>query len=157
MLEPRRSGVRLDHLDELARPHVCVLGRLRVIDAEGVERVPHGDAVRTLLLFLAVSGAPVHVEQVIDVLWPDASISQGRQRLRNVLTRLQAQCGPVVAREGDTILLRASTDLALYDHALSVLMAHAGQDIAPDARYAEWAVETRRRMQLAAERLAQLL
>jgi hypothetical protein len=91
------------------------------------------------------------------VLWPDVSISQGRQRLRNVLARLQAQCGPVAAREGGTIVLRASTDIALYDHALSIALAHAGQDIAPDARYAEWAVEARRRMQLAAERLAQLL
>lgn len=157
MLEPRRSGVGLDHLDELSRPRVCVLGRLRVIDADGAERVPHGEAVRTLLLFLALSGAPVHVEQVIAVLWPDVSISQGRQRLRNVLARLQAQCGPVAAREGGTIVLRASTDIALYDHALSIALAHAGQDIAPDARYADWAVEARRRMQLAAERLAQLL
>lgn len=157
MLEPRRNGVGLDYLDEPARPRVCVLGRLRVIDAEGVERIPRGDSVRTLLLFLALSGAPVHVEQVIEVLWHDVPVGQGRQRLRNVLARLLAQCGPVATREGDTLVLRASTDIAFYDQALSFPLAHAGQEIAPDARYADWAVEVRRRMQLAAERLVELL
>lgn len=147
----------MDHLDEAELPRVYVLGRLRVVDAAGVERIPHGEPVRTLLLFLALSGASVHVEHAIDILWPDVPTDHGSRRLRNVVARLNAQCGHIVVREGSTLALRATTDLTAYTRAVATLLVHAGQEIAPDARYADWAEAARQRLQVATGRLADLI
>lgn len=138
-------------------PHVHVLGRLRVIDVNGVEHVPRGEPIRTLLLLLALSGGSVHLEQAIDVLWPGLPVNHGRYRLRNVLSRVNSTCGHLVKREGNSLALLANTDIAAYTHALATLLVHAGQEIAPDARYEDWAEAARRRLTIASERLAALL
>lgn len=149
--------MQADSVDDPTRPHVHVLGRLRVVDVRGTERIPQGTAVRTLLILLALNGSSVHVEHALEVLWPDLAIAQGRQRLRNVLARLHTQCGPLVTREGNTLVLHATTDIAAYNAAIATLLVHAGQEIAPEARYADWAEAARRRLQVAGERLAALM
>lgn len=138
-------------------PYVHVMGRLRVTDVNGVERIPQGEPSRTLLLLLALSGGSVHLEHAIDVLWPGLSVQHGRHRLRNVLTRLHSHCGHLVKREGNTLVLQANTDIAAFTRAIATLLLHAGQEIAPDVRYADWAEAARRRLTVASERLAQLL
>ena len=67
---------------------------------------------------------------------------------RNVLARLRAQCGPLVAREGHTLRLDADTDLAELERAAATIVTLLGQTLAPDAYYAEWAEDTRRRLDL---------
>ena len=134
---------------------VRVFGRLTVTDPDGSVRVPRGQA-RTLLLFLALRGGAVHVEQAIDALWPGEDVEVGRVRLRKVLAHLRADCGPVVIREGRCLVLIAPTDLQAFDRAASAALAirdpeaaraalalAVGQ-LAPDVLYEDWSDDPRR-------------
>lgn len=120
-------------------PRVQVFGPLRVFDQHGNEHVPNGKAVRTLLLFLALNGKCVHVEQALDVLWPNLTVPEARSRLEGVLKRLPDALAPLIAREGQTLVLRAGTDVEVVDDALAILITHARRPLAPDARYSRWA------------------
>jgi DNA-binding SARP family transcriptional activator len=117
---PAASGPGEPSLDTPRRLHV--LGHLRVVNQDGGESVPVGDAQRSLLLLLAFHGA-VHVEQAIDALWPTVDVSTGRRRLRNVLSRLHQCCGLVVRREGPALVLAVPTDLAEYEAAVVSVLA----------------------------------
>lgn len=131
-----------------ARPRVCVFGRLRVVHPDGSETVPDGPTVRELLVFLALHGGHVHADHAVEALWPDATLPNGRRRLRNVLTRTRAQLGALVDREGQTLRLNADTDWAELERAAATMLTLAGKTLAPDAYYAEWAEDTRRRLDL---------
>ena len=62
--------------------------------------------------------------------------------LRKTLTRLRAQCGPIVNREGYSLLLHADTDLDAHEQAATLLMLLSRQTLALDAYYDEWAEDT---------------
>lgn len=136
-----------------AQPRLCVLGRLRVIDRDGVQRIPSGQPERLLLLFLAMHGGTVHTEHAIEALWPEVSPDHGRQNLRNVLSRLRQSCGPLVKREGACLVLEADTDIRQYQEALATVLHHAGLELAPDARYTDWADDLRHHLSVLAARL----
>jgi DNA-binding SARP family transcriptional activator len=138
-------------------PRVQALGPLRVFDAHGTEHVPRGRAERTLLLLLVLNGRCVHEEHAMDVLWPELPLVEARDRLRKLLYRLPRQWGRLVFREGETLVLRASTDLGDFETAIATLLICAGLEIAPEARYAEWADPARRRLTAASNQLAVLL
>lgn len=138
-------------------PRVQVLGPLRVFDAQGGEHVPRGRAERTLLLLLVLNGRCVHEEHAMDVLWPELPLVEARDRLRKLLYRLHRQWGRLVFREGETLVLRAATDLADFESALATLLMGAGLEIAPEARYADWADPARRRLDAATNQLSVLL
>ena len=95
-------------------PHMHVMARLRVLDVNGVERIPQGQSVRALLLLLALSGGSVPVEHALDLLWPGLPRRHGRRRLRSVLSRLHSQCGHLVKRQGNSLVLQANTDLTAF-------------------------------------------
>jgi DNA-binding SARP family transcriptional activator len=99
--------------------HVRVLASLRVVAEDEIEYVPVGKAERRLLLLLALNGCRLHVEQALALLWPDADVQTARRRLRHVLHRLPERVRPLIAREGDTIVLRAHTDLEDFEDALA--------------------------------------
>lgn len=128
------------------RPRVCVFGRLRVEDPDGSIRVPAGDVQRQLLVLLVLRGGAVHEEQVVDALWPDEAFDAAQGRLRNVLARLNAECGDVVRREGPTFVLDADTDLSDYEDALGRLLSFHDAELALDALYLDWAQPARRRL-----------
>lgn len=128
-------------------PRVQVFGPLRVYDEHGNEHVPTRKAVRTLLLFLALNGKCVHVEQAMDVLWPNLTVPEARHRLNDLLQRLPAPLAPLIAREGQTLVLRASTDLENYEAALAVAVNHAHQQLAPEALYSPWTEDFRRHIE----------
>lgn len=140
-----------------ARTQLYVLGRLRVVDSDGTERVPTGQPERLLLLYLALHGGTVHSEQAIEALWPDVSPAVGRRRLRNVLVRLRGVCGAVVRREGVCLVLDADTDISRYQDAIATLLHHAGHELAPDARYTDWAEDLRRHLSMLSARLDRLV
>jgi DNA-binding SARP family transcriptional activator len=131
----------------VGRAKVHVFGRLRVVDAAGVERIPVGEAQRSLVLLLALRGGAVHLEQALDALWPRQATDAALGRMRNTLQRLRESCGPIVHREGASLILDADTDLADYEAAAVTMLALAPAELAPDALYAEWAVPTRRRLE----------
>ena len=114
-----------------------------------------GELVR--MLALHEQGLPLDV--VLEAFFPDALPAAGRQRLRQVLTRLRAVAGPVVVRDGDHLhLVSAWVDvrefLAATDRvrsargpravqlAYAALALHDGP-LLPTDPYATWAEEIR--------------
>lgn len=94
---------------------VKVLGRFEV--HRGGRRVVLEPQPACLLKLVVVSAGLVHVEQVMEALWPEVSPERGRRRLRNVLSRLHRAGGPVVVRQGEALVLGQGvlTDLAEFD------------------------------------------
>jgi ATP/maltotriose-dependent transcriptional regulator MalT/DNA-binding SARP family transcriptional activator len=127
---------------------------------------------------VAASGGKVHVEVLIEVLWPDVDLATGRNRLKNLLSRLRAAAGDVLVREGDMIRLAscAESDAALFEaeagHALaawsagerdraaaiglSALSRYHGE-LLPADRYEPWASQSRERVRLRYLELLDLL
>lgn len=143
--------------DEPNRLKVCVFGRLRVINPDGTVFIPTGDMQRALLLLLALRGGAVHVEQVADALWPGVSVAIASARLRNVLQRLRDTCGPIVLREGGSVILDADTDLAEYEAALITLLTVTPTELALDALYDDWTAPVRRRLDVLRDKLVHRL
>jgi DNA-binding SARP family transcriptional activator len=115
---------------------------------------------------------------LIEVLWPDVDLATGRNRLKNLLSRLRAAAGDVLVREGDMIRLAscAESDAALFEaeagHALaawsagerdraaaiglSALSRYHGE-LLPADRYEPWASQSRERVRLRYLELLDLL
>lgn len=128
------------------------------VNARPVE-VPSGN-VATLIKILVLGGGRLVVDQVIDPLWPEASLMVGRRRLRNVMQRLRSSVGDLVIREGDELVLapKVSSD---FQRAVAAADRATSADRAPDAvqeairlnnrpllpanRYDDWAEEARSR------------
>lgn len=145
-------------------PGLCVrlFGGARVV-RDGATVSPPSGAPAALLRVVAAHGA-VHVEELVEALWPDLPTGTGRARLRNVLSRLRASCGDVVVRVGDTVSLagEVAVDLALFEQtarqalalpagtpervatAKRALAFHDGE-LLPEDLYREWAVAPRER------------
>lgn len=73
--------------------------------------------VTTLLKLLAVRGEPMAVESVVTILWPDADLSLGKRRLKNVVSRLRSAVdNPIIVRLGERIALaeNVATDLGAF-------------------------------------------
>lgn len=60
--------------------------------------------VARLVKLAAAIGRPVHVEEAVEALWPEVAPDRGRRRLRNVLSRLHRVAGPILVREGQTLV-----------------------------------------------------
>ena len=114
-----------------------------------------------LVRMLAVHRGGLAVDTVLGTLFPDATASSGRQRLRQLLARLRATVGELVVRDGDLLaLVPAWVDLRSFTlltgraratrGTLASQYAHAALALAgrgpllPGYPYAEWAEATRR-------------
>lgn len=102
--------------DPARPPHleVRVLGGLAVLVDGGPVPLPVG-AASTAVAMLALRRA-VHVEELTEVLWPEATPEVARRRLRNVLARVKQAVGPVLVRRGDRVELGA--DVVVDHHVL---------------------------------------
>lgn len=115
------------------------------------------------IAFVAARGAAVHVDELIDALWPDATVDVGRRRLRNVLSRTRQTTDSILVRDGDVVRLAddVAVDLAIFetlaadavrraaagdataaDSARAALAYHRGEFI-PSSRYDDWIVAVR--------------
>lgn len=114
---------------------VEALGRFQVRrDGRPVHLAPQ---VARLVKFVAAAGQPVHVEQAIETLWPEVDPERGRRRLRNVLARLHRAAGPIVAREGQALVLAPGVALdavRFRDEARQAVTALAAGENGPAAR-----------------------
>lgn len=118
---------------------------------------------------VAAAGGRLRAEQLIEILWPEADPAAGRNRLKNLLSRLRAAVGEVLVRQEDTIALAPGSDCdaALFEAEARQALALAGQgdrdgsaalaraaltryrgDLLPDDRYDSWAAQPRERLRL---------
>lgn len=123
---------------------------------------------------VAAAGGRMRAEQLIEILWPTADAAAGRNRLKNLLSRLRAAVGEVLVREEDTIALVSGSecDAALFEAEAGQALALAGPDqregsaalaraalaraaltryrgeLLPDDRYDAWAAQPRERLRL---------
>jgi DNA-binding SARP family transcriptional activator len=117
----------------------------------------------------------VHVEELTDVLWPDAPPDVARRRLRNVLTRVRQAAGPILLRQGERIELAAEVVVdhhVLETQARQALATPAGPErvaaleaalaldqgpLLPELIYEDWAQLARSRAEVRHEELAEAL
>jgi predicted ATPase/DNA-binding SARP family transcriptional activator len=144
---------------------ISVLGGFEVW--HGSRRAHLEPQVARLVQLLVVERSGLHVEQAIEVLWPEVPVERGRRRLRNVLSRLHRAAGPVVVRRGDLLALGEGVDLdaarfeagatqaiaALRDGAVELARRQASAavaayrgDLLPDALYEPWSASARERL-----------
>jgi DNA-binding SARP family transcriptional activator len=150
---------------ETAYPILVTMGDFMV--KTGGEEVRLFGHVGRAVAFIAARGSAVHVDELIEALWPDAPPDVGRARLRNVLSRSRLATGAVLVRDGEVIrvadgvrvdlvvfeslaaaaLRRASAgDPSAADIARSALAHHRGE-FAISNRYDDWIVPVRERVE----------
>jgi two-component SAPR family response regulator len=61
--------------------------------------------VMTVLSLLVLNGHALHRDALVERLWPDASVRDGRTKLRPLLSRLRSTLGANVATRGETVTL----------------------------------------------------
>lgn len=134
---PGRSSERGS---DKARFSLELLGHFE-ITAEGVAVRPPVGVAGLAVKFVALKGK-VTVEQLIDVLWPEAAPSAGRQRLRSLLNRVRTGIGPVIERRGDWVALSEGcrVDVHCFEHAARAATASVEADPAERRRLAEAAL-----------------
>ncbi|MET3808043.1 DNA-binding SARP family transcriptional activator [Nakamurella sp. UYEF19] len=93
-----------------ANPRVRLFGGLAVSVGGTAVAVPQGRPAQ-LLILLATARMSIPIDVAIDELWPEVTGDVGRRRMRNVLTRIRASCGELVARNGESLLLAPGTEV----------------------------------------------
>jgi len=140
---------------------VQLLGDM-VLSLDGAVFEPRGRALGQLVKLVAVL-QPVPVDEVVEVLWPEAPPGVGRQRLNNLLARLRRVCGSLVVRQGETLRLSpgAEVDVATFEQRAAAALgaARSGHpdagalcrdavvlyrgDLLPGDRYEDWTASRR--------------
>jgi len=120
----------------------------------------------------------MHVEELIEQLWPAVDPPTGRRRLRNLLNRVHAAAGELVRRDGEMLILapEVECDAERFEadaraalaarsagdpdravvHARSAIERYLG-DLLPEDRYEPWAAGARERLRLSCLELLDLL
>ena len=160
-----------------ARVSLSVLGGFDL--RRGVRRLhpPPGLPTETICV-VAAAGGRVRAEQLIESLWPAVGPDAGRNRLKNILSRLRVFIGDVLVRSGqmvviapgstiDAVLFESEARLALKarangDHLQAAALARSAVDryrgdLAPAFAYFAWAAEPRERARLLYLELLDLL
>jgi DNA-binding SARP family transcriptional activator len=104
----------------------------------------------------------IHVDELVEMLWPEAAPGVGSRRLRNVLWRIRGACGDLLLREGNLICLAkdAITDIDRFEGVATEALTCDGSaddvarlaadavviyrgELLPGDRYADWAAAYR--------------
>jgi DNA-binding SARP family transcriptional activator len=140
---------------------IITLGDLTV-RVEDCEIRPTGHVGR-MIAIVALRGSVVHVDELVDALWPDADVGVGRTRLRNVLSRSRQLTDSILCRDGelvrltegvevDAITFEAAANDALRQAAVNdssapdtarMALTHYGGELVPTNRYDDWLVAPR--------------
>ena len=140
---------------------IVTLGDL-VVRVDGREIRPSGHVGR-MIAIVATRGSVVHVDELVDALWPAAEVGVGRTRLRNILSRSRRLTDSVLLRDGDLVRLAdgvevdaiifeelamqalrqiASGDSSAPDAARAAVARYGGE-LVPTNRYDDWLVGPR--------------
>ena len=151
------------NIDALVR--VTLLGRFEVRSSDDLLTPPPGVVAR-LLQIVCMSGGSLHVDEVIESLWPETTPEKGRTRLRTALTRLRRSSGSLVVRSGDLLALAPNvevdvlrfradaaavlggriTDRDVAERTAAAALATCGGDLLPESIYEAWTVAARERL-----------
>jgi len=169
---PMRHEQRLVAALAQYRPHavdpvvlprrLILLGGFTLFGPNGDDVSPPPGHPATLVKLLALRSTST-VEEVIDSLWPDADVSTGRSRLRNLLNRIKSVSGDVVIRTADSLRLDPSIDIDVTTFeslAAGAFAADAGErpglarlaaavytgELLPGDRFEDWAAARRERL-----------
>jgi LuxR family transcriptional regulator, maltose regulon positive regulatory protein len=145
---------------------ITLLGRFEVRRGGAPVDLPPGRPAKAVRA-VAAAGGHMHAEELIEILWPDTDPEAGRNRLRNLLSRLRLASGEVLVRDGENIILPngLDCDAVLFEAdaraaigarsggevsralglARSAISRYAG-DLLPDDRYEDWAGAARERL-----------
>jgi DNA-binding SARP family transcriptional activator/ATP/maltotriose-dependent transcriptional regulator MalT len=145
---------------------LTLLGRFEVRRRGVPADIPPGRPARAVRA-VAAAGGRMRAEELIEILWPNTDPERGRNRLRNLLSRLRLAIGDVLARDQETIVVSpdVESDAALFEaqaraaiaarsggevsRALGLARSAVGRyggDLLPDDRYEEWADAPRQRL-----------
>ena len=145
---------------------LTLLGRFELRRRGELADIPAGRPARAVRV-VAVAGGRMHAEELIEILWPETDPERGRNRLRNLLSRLRVAVGDVLARDQETIIMPpdVESDAALFEaqgraaiaarsagevsRALGLARAAVdryGGELLPDDRYEAWAQAPRQRL-----------
>ncbi|MFE5914974.1 ATP-binding protein [Streptomyces wedmorensis] len=166
------------------RLSLYLLGGFTAVRDDGVDipRKWRRSTAQTLVKLLAVApGLRRHREEVMDLLWPDASMEAAVRNLRVTLHAARHALEPELAprvpssyvrTEGDLLFLapervtvdvddleeRARAALASGDaNALSAALEALEPELLPEDRFADWAVERRRPIEVLKDQLVPAL
>jgi ATP/maltotriose-dependent transcriptional regulator MalT/DNA-binding SARP family transcriptional activator len=157
--------------------NVTLLGRFEIRRDGTPLDLPPGRPAKAVRA-VAAHGGRMHAEQLIEILWPDTGVEAGRNRLRNLLSRLRIAAGDVLVRDEEKITFPygAGLDAQLFASqaqaalaarsagevssslglARSAVSRYAG-DLLPDDRYEDWAIGPRERLRTLHVELLDLL
>ena len=145
---------------EVAEWEIDLLGSVGLRRRGEVVAMPYSLAVQALLITSLRRRVPI--EELVELLWPDAEPGVGMRRLRNVLWRVRSACGDVLVRDGslirldDQVVVDVEQFRALAREALgaegsgaraselarAALTLYRGE-LLPAERYADWAAGPR--------------
>jgi DNA-binding SARP family transcriptional activator len=161
--EGLRSALRTPTMPVTIPVEITLLGDFRVRRGDLDLTPPPGMGARALKVVALAEGS-LHVDELVETLWPDAEPGRGRTRLRNVLARLRGTSGDLIERRGDVVALleAVEVDVVAFRHAAAhafavgdaagadahtrLALAHYGGDLLPDSVYEPWATAARERL-----------
>ena len=154
-----RAGLRDDtgHETDEERYRCRLLGRFQVSRGDQDVTPPPG-ILATAVQLVALRGS-LHVEEVVEALWPDVEPARGRTRLRNVLARIRRASGDLLVRTGENLSLspRVDVDVDAFEAAagralqgdpadIEEALESYGGDLLPESVYLAWAAAPRERL-----------
>lgn len=155
----------LHELDELL-PHLRLLGTMELHVRGQVLRQFGGRTAALLLARLALAPRKAHPrETLVDLIWPDAELDAGRNRLRNALSVLRsalaaAGCEEMLLADRESVRLAPGAlacDVQRFEEAVGrqqwvdARHTYAGELL--PGHFEEWVLEERQRLACLAERI----
>lgn len=127
---PTGQGARTDGPAGQSAPPgsgIQLLGGFSVSWNGAVTTSPPPGVASQALKALALRG-PLHVEELAELLWPEAPPGAGRRRLNNVVSRLRKSFDGLVVRDGEMLCIAPGvpTDVSRFEDA--AVSALAGAD-----------------------------
>ncbi|MGH3399326.1 MAG: hypothetical protein ACRDPO_32030, partial [Streptosporangiaceae bacterium] len=104
------SRAAADLLDGAGRLSVSLLGGFEARRGGALVDLPAGRPAVAMRVVCAAGGR-IPAEALMEVLWPGTGLEAGRNRLRNLLSRLRATAGRVLVRDGPVISLEPSAEV----------------------------------------------